>query len=95
MRISGRGPEPACRWRGPALREKWLLDDWGPIPEPQSATWEWLRTAGEALVIAIVFTSGMFVFVLGVVVSVVVLAALLYVCPLVSACGGSTEGSRS
>jgi hypothetical protein len=62
---------------------------------PPASAWEWLRTAGEVIVVAVIFTSGMVVLLLGVVVYVVSLAALLYIYPSVSACDGSHEEPRS
>jgi len=61
--------------------DEWLLDDWGPIPEPPVPVWERLRTAGEILLIAVVLTLGMLLFVLGVVVNLVLLATLLCLYP--------------
>ena len=81
--------------RRPAMKETWPFADWGPIPEPPASAWEWLRTVGEALLVAVAFTSGIFVLLLGVVVYMVILAALLCIYPFVSACDGTDEGPRS
>lgn len=78
-----------------AVKDEWLLDDWGPIPEPPASAWDWLRTAGEVLLVAVVFTLGMLLLLLGVFVYVVVLAVLLCIYPLVSDCDGSVQEPRS
>lgn len=77
-----------------AVKDGWFLDDWGPIPEQPAPAGYWVRAAGEALLIPVVFTLGMLLLLLGVIVYVVVLAVLLCIYPVVRVCSGPHEEPR-
>jgi hypothetical protein len=63
------------------MKEKLLLDDWGPVPGPGMSAWDGLRTVGDVLLITACLVLGLLGLAVGAALYLAVLVALICATP--------------